>query len=97
MTLAGRVRYRARCSSRDLWWASQATEAFIGMLRVFDEPAVVGETAQYTGESGADLEAASTIHQMNERTRANQPALPHAPVSEDLRRERLGHGARDDE
>ncbi len=48
-------------------------------------------------QSGADLEAASTIHRMNEHTRTQQPALPHAPISEDLRRERLGHGDPSDE
>lgn len=48
-------------------------------------------------QSAADLEAASNLHQMNERTRAVQPALPHAPVSEDLRRAQLGHGLSADE
>jgi len=42
--------------------------------------------------SAADLDAASTIHQMNERTRATQPRLGEpAPVSEEVRNERLGH------
>jgi hypothetical protein len=40
--------------------------------------------------SGSDLNAASTIHQMNEHTRARHAALPpHAPISEEIRQERL--------
>jgi hypothetical protein len=43
-------------------------------------------------QSESDFQAASTIHQMNERTRAQMPALgePHPPISEELRQERLG-------
>ncbi|HEX7122054.1 MAG TPA: hypothetical protein VF178_06745 [Gemmatimonadaceae bacterium] len=48
-------------------------------------------------QSAADLEAASNLHQMNERTRAAQPVLLHAPVSEDLRRAHLEHGSADDD
>lgn len=49
-------------------------------------------------QSQADLEAASNIHDMNQRTRGERaPALGHAPLSEDLRHERLGHGDPNDE
>jgi hypothetical protein len=43
-------------------------------------------------QSESDFQAASTIHQMNERTRAQMPALgeSHPPISEELRQERLG-------
>lgn len=41
-------------------------------------------------ESASDLEAASTIHQMNERTRVQQaPLLDHPPISQEVRQERL--------
>jgi hypothetical protein len=40
--------------------------------------------------SESDLSAASTIHQMNEQTRARTTALPaHPPISEEVRQERL--------
>lgn len=45
-------------------------------------------------QSQADLEAASSIHQMNEQTRPRQVEnRGDAQLSEDIRRERLGHGA----
>ncbi len=45
-------------------------------------------------QSQADLEAASSIHQMNEQTRPRQlEKQGDAQLSEDVRRERLGHGA----
>ena len=44
-------------------------------------------------QSESDLKAASSIHQMNEQTRAlRDPTLPELPLSEELRREQLGHG-----
>ncbi|MCW8874785.1 MAG: hypothetical protein OQK27_03450 [Gammaproteobacteria bacterium] len=44
-------------------------------------------------QSESDLHAASTIHQMNERTRAKMPGQEaHPPLSEEVRRERLGPG-----
>src|SRR5690606_25648281 len=60
---------------------------------------LVAETRAYLRErqvmasvsSESDLAAASTIHQMNEQTRAaREGLLPHPPVSEEIRQERLG-------
>jgi hypothetical protein len=50
-------------------------------------------------QSDSDFQAASTIHQMNERTRASMPALgqdAHPPISEEVRQERLGPGSTDE-
>ncbi len=45
-------------------------------------------------QSEADLKAASSIHNMNEQTRPRQlENFGNPPLSEDVRRERLGHGS----